>query len=53
MLATVDLHNEVRTVTGEVDDELLDANLPSKVRIDDPKAMTQVPPKFALSLRWR
>jgi len=53
MLATVDLNNETRTVTGEIDDKLLDANLPPEMRVDRRKAMTQVPPKFSLSLRWR
>jgi len=52
MLAAVDLNNEVCAVATEVDDEPLDANLPSKVRIFDPKPMTQVPPKFSLSFRW-
>jgi hypothetical protein len=53
MLATIDLHNKSRAVAAEVHDELLDADLPSKVGIDHAKAMTQVPPKFSLSVRWR
>ena len=37
MLAAVDLNDETRTVTGEIDDEPFDANLPSEMRVWRPK----------------
>jgi hypothetical protein len=35
VLTAVDLHDEPRTVTREVDDVLLDPNLPAEMRIAD------------------
>jgi hypothetical protein len=52
MLTTVDLHNEMRGVTSEVDDVPLDPDLSAEMRIADGQTMTQVPPKPSLSLGW-
>ena len=51
MLTTIDLNNEAGGMTCEVDDVLLDPDLPAEMRIVDGEAMTQVPPKLALGLR--
>jgi hypothetical protein len=53
MLTPVNLNNETRGVTREVDDVLLDPDLPAEMRTGDPKPMTQVPPEFSLRLGWR
>jgi hypothetical protein len=53
VLTTVDFHNEPRSVTGEVDDVLLDPHLPTEMRIGDRKAMTKVPPELSFSLSGR
>ncbi len=50
MLTTIDLNNETGGMTCEVDDVLLDPDLPAEMRILDGEAMTQVPPKLALSV---
>ena len=50
MLTTIDLNNEARAVTGEIDDILFDPDLPAEMRIVDGEAMTQVPPKLALGV---
>ena len=50
MLTTIDLNNETGGMTCEVDDVLLDPDLPAEMRILDGEAMTQVPPKLALGV---
>jgi hypothetical protein len=51
MVAAVQLHNQVRAVTGEIDDVLLDADLSAEMGILHSEAMTQVPPEFAFCFR--
>ena len=50
MLTTVDLDNEMRSVTCEVHDVLLDPNLPTEMRTADRETMTEMPPEFALGV---
>ena len=52
MLTTIDLNDEMRCVTSEVDDVPLDANLPAEMRIADGQTMTLGFSRALSTLYW-